>query len=48
MFWLKNLSNEELTNTTGGGWKTFALIGVGLFVLAAGIVDGYVRPLRCR
>lgn len=45
---MKSLSNEELVNTTGGGWKTFALIGAGIIVFTIGVIDGYLRPLKCR
>ncbi len=42
------LTNEELLNI-GGGKVSWQLVGavMGLFTLIAGIVDGYLRPLKC-
>lgn len=42
------LSNEELTEVVGGGFK----IGVAIVVAAVvtfviGVIDGYFRPLKC-
>lgn len=40
------LTNEELNNINGGGFGIF--IGIGLlFTMIVGIVDGYLRPLKC-
>ena len=43
---MKELDNHELKKVNGGGFCIGLLIGAG-FVLIAGIIDGYVRPLRC-
>lgn len=45
---MKSLSNEELVNTTGGSWKTFAFIAAGIVVFTFGVIDGYLRPKKCR
>ncbi|MBR1416381.1 MAG: class IIb bacteriocin, lactobin A/cerein 7B family [Bacilli bacterium] len=43
------MSNEELSNIKGGAFK-WTIIGgimaIGAFV--AGIIDGYLRPYKCR
>lgn len=44
---MKELNNEELMNVSGGAVKIWALIGIGIFAFAAGVVDGYLRPLKC-
>lgn len=41
------LTENELTNITGGGWGVFAAIGA-VAVFIAGLVDGLLRPLKCR
>lgn len=42
------LSNQELMNINGGTKKvTFGLIAGGLITLIIGIIDGYLRPLKC-
>lgn len=43
---MKELEREELKKINGGGFGLGLLIGAG-FVLLAGIIDGYVRPLKC-
>ena len=49
---MKKLTKEESLNVKGGGGVGIgAIIGLvvfGLLGLAAGIVDGYSRPLVCR
>ena len=42
------LERKELNNIYGGfGWSI--IVGIGaLITLVIGIVDGYVRPLKCR
>ena len=41
------LSKEELENIYGGG-AGLIIVGICAFVaLAAGIIDGFVRPLTC-
>lgn len=44
-----NLSNEELKEITGGGlsFGAWAVIGAGI-VFVIGVIDGYVRPYKCR
>lgn len=43
------LSNSELSKINGGGFSigVSLLIG-GLATFIIGMIDGYVRPLRCR
>ena len=42
------LSNEELSNIKGGAIKTgvVAIIIAGVTFII-GVIDGYLRPLRC-
>lgn len=42
------LNNKELMNIKGGGisFATGLLIGAGIIFLI-GVIDGYVRPLKC-
>ena len=40
------LRKEELKNIKGGGFGTGLLIGAGI-VFLIGIIDGYIRPLKC-
>lgn len=40
------LSNEELMNVKGGGWGLGLLVVAGI-VFIIGVIDGYVRPLKC-
>lgn len=43
------LSNEELTEIVGGGVKLSLAIAIGGFItFLIGVVDGYMRPLKCR
>lgn len=44
-----NLSNEKLKQITGGGlsFGAWAAIGAGI-VFVIGVIDGYVRPYKCR
>lgn len=43
-----NLSKKELLEVKGGGvsLSVLAMIGAGI-VFLIGVVDGYVRPLKC-
>ncbi len=43
------LTKEELLNINGGAisWTLAGTIG-GIIVFLIGVVDGYLRPLRCR
>lgn len=45
---MKELTNEELKTTVGGGFNfgLAALIGAGITFLI-GVIDGYIRPLAC-
>lgn len=43
---MKELDRKELMKINGGGIGIGLLIGAGI-VLIAGIVDGFVRPLKC-
>lgn len=44
----KIMKDNELLNITGGGFKTSLAIIVGsIIVFIAGIIDGYLRPLKC-
>jgi hypothetical protein len=42
------LTSDELNNTIGGGVKLgfFVALG-GLITFVVGLVDGYLRPLKC-
>ena len=42
------LTKEEMINVSGGNinWSTWSFIGAGI-ALFAGILDGFLRPLRC-
>ncbi|HHX16438.1 MAG TPA: hypothetical protein GX725_00780 [Mollicutes bacterium] len=40
------LKNEELNNVYGGGFGLWLAIG-SLITFLIGVVDGYVRPLKC-
>lgn len=43
------LSNNELSKINGGGLSIgVALLIGGLATFIIGMIDGYVRPLRCR
>ena len=45
---MKNLSNQELMEIQGGGISLSVglLIGAGV-VFLIGVIDGYIRPLKC-
>lgn len=44
---MKKLEEYELKELKGGaGIGTYILIG-GLIVFLIGVVDGYIRPLKC-
>lgn len=45
---MKQLTNEELLNVHAGAIKTWAVVAIGVFIFAAGVIDGYLRPLKCR
>lgn len=42
------LSNQELNYIVGGAKKvSFGIIMGGIITLIVGIIDGYLRPLKC-
>lgn len=43
---MKNMTNEELKKINGGGFGLGALLSAGL-VFIIGVIDGYIRPLKC-
>lgn len=43
---MKKLEEEELRSIKGGGLGVYLLIG-GIVIFIIGVVDGYVRPLKC-
>ena len=43
-----NMTKEELLNLTGGGVSIGVLAGIGAAItFIIGIVDGYIRPMKC-
>jgi hypothetical protein len=45
---MKEITNEELKQLTGGGISVWGGIGIGaLITFLVGVVDGFVRPLKC-
>lgn len=40
------LNNEELRSINGGGFGVLLAIGA-IVTFLIGVVDGYVRPLKC-
>jgi bacteriocin-like protein len=46
---MNNINDNELKKITGGGLSlgTSLLIG-GIITFIIGVIDGYVRPLKCR
>lgn len=40
------LNELELRNINGGGFGFFVALA-GLITFAIGVIDGYVRPLKC-
>lgn len=45
---MKNLNKKEMLEINGGGinFSFWALIGSGI-VFMVGLIDGFVRPLKC-
>jgi hypothetical protein len=43
---MMQLNDEELSNIRGGGFGLFIAIA-SLITFAIGVIDGYVRPLKC-
>ena len=44
---MTNLELTELKNVSGGALGTSLIIG-GIIVFLISVLDGYVRPIRCR
>ena len=45
---MKVLNNEEMLKVKGGGMSAWAIFGIGAaIVFIAGVIDGFVRPLKC-
>ena len=44
---MDKISNNEVKQINGGGFGLGLLIG-GLATFLIGVIDGYVRPLKCR
>lgn len=45
---MKNLEKEQLKQIWGGSATSVLLISIlGLGTIIAGIVDGFLRPLKC-
>lgn len=40
------LTNNELVNISGGGYKWCVILGAAMSFII-GIIDGYIRPLKC-
>ncbi len=43
---MERLGKNELKKISGGGLGTGLLIGAGVIFLI-GVIDGYIRPLKC-
>ena len=43
---MNKISKNELMNINGGGLGLGLLIG-GLVTFIIGVIDGYIRPLKC-
>lgn len=48
MFMIEKLEKKQLLEITGGGFSfgLATLIGAGI-VFIIGVIDGFVRPLKC-
>ena len=44
---MKQLTNEELLHVNAGAINTWVAVAAGIFVFAVGVIDGYIRPLKC-
>ena len=44
---MTNLELTELKNVSGGSLGAYFIIG-GIIVFLISVLDGYVRPIRCR
>lgn len=46
---MEQLNKQQLLTINGGGFGFVIALGIGALVsFFIGLVDGYVRPLRCR
>ena len=46
---MKKLKINEMKRISGGGLSIMGFFGIGsLVTFIAGIIDGFVRPLKCR
>ena len=42
------IENEKLKNIDGGGVSAWTILGIGTgIVFLIGVIDGFVRPLKC-
>lgn len=44
---MRKLDTKELLDVIGGGSYGLGLLFGGLVVVISGIIDGYLRPLKC-
>lgn len=47
---MKIITNEELTNISGGGWTVLKFLGLGIaagVTFIASVVYGYFHPEKC-
>lgn len=44
---VKQLNNEELNATLGGGIGFWAALAGAAGIFIAGVIDGYIRPNKC-
>lgn len=42
------LKDEDLLQISGGGFGNIAAVVIGVVTFLAGLVDGFVRPYKCR
>ena len=43
---MKELTTQELKQINGGAIGTYLLVA-GIVIFIIGVIDGYVRPLKC-
>ena len=45
---MTKINEEDLRNIQGGGLSVWGAIGIGTIVtFLIGVIDGFVRPLKC-
>lgn len=45
---MRNLTDNELKNISGGGISIGAILGIGACItFLIGLIDGIIRPLKC-